>query len=375
MDIGDLLDTASLAAASMSCKRLHANLSHSWRNLRLISLPRCERQPLEKGRLDFLRRLARDDPRYYLCLFCRKLKPLSTYIPLSNRQDIVFSNCTCQAIEWNLMWNIDIDFHDAYLAIDNHFYRTGLPLSTLAYSSPWKPCPTNKTSPNLIPVGNNKNNILHEHWFRKVDTTPHIHEDQLILNVQRRQWFHPTTRTALRARKPGIGAHTFGICTHLCLPWTKPDVPTSIHAVLKSIPRRPVRPTKSCSRMRGCGYCPTNYTITVFDHVRLGVEVVVDSWHNLGFCRELDDLCGAQVPPEILPALAFAWTATPVLKVRDPGLVELRYPREMLGLLNTALTRTGVEDVTAEYVVRSWGIEGRVLEERRRMLTCPVDAR
>lgn len=288
LSIADFLDTPSKAALSLTCKDMHANLGLSKYYLQLArtSLKYPERKAPERDRIDFLQLLEKDNPALYLCHSCRMLKRLSKFNSLPLRWSCLLNYCHPQSrLEFSILsplrGDYDIEFHDAYLVMKRHLYGAefGLPLSSLSFSTPWEL--HNSNDDQKIVSGR----FWQPKWFRKLDITPFIHQDQLlILKVCRRQWFPPEQRWALR--RFGIGDHSFNICTHLR---NTLDITRLIDLKLRKLPEK-----SSCSNTTICGpwrcpLCPTEFTIIVFDHGCLGLEVAVDSWHNLGFCRAMDD--------------------------------------------------------------------------------------
>lgn len=387
--IADHLDTASIASASLTCKRLQANLSYVWPSLGKSPFGpptyglHLAREPFKRRIAQALRRIRRPEPptvntertallrllspAHYVCRYCLKLKPVACYVPLDKRRYKRHLNCEHSeyyAQAWNTVWDVAIDFHDAHLVLNAHVHgpSAGVPLASLTYRGDWEVRPIGE--PTILDALD----WFGSTWHGKDDIFPHIKDDQLILQVRRRQLHEPQSRDRYRAI--GLGWHPLGVCTHLSH-YTSEGVLTSLVDI--GLSRLP--PTHSghwtaadiqISPLWRCPDCPTNFCINILDHGDIGVEVVVESWHNLGFCREMGALVGAQHFP-IFPTLPLGLTIDdPELRRRDPSLPALMYPKYMLGLPPGSYAGSGLRG--SSDVLKGWGVDPSLIETRLKHL-------
>ncbi|OTA66710.1 hypothetical protein K449DRAFT_391170 [Hypoxylon sp. EC38] len=279
-------------------------------------LRRDARSPL---RCEFLKLLTYDDPHLFICPRCLKLHEHPTgecrsaqhvTALIRDRRHLPHPK---GLMTFGSLWpNYAFTFDEARAVVERARYGPGfgLPLSHLSISTDWK----------LARLGTACSNPQFIHGYIKLDT------EAVVIN--RTLFFHNAQRILLLPEKvipflreiaasgDGTMAEAFTFCPHtthitntfhpsLIMSWPplfEKSISGAISSVIKAAQNRVglLEPAGldgwdldklnlHTDSLAGCTSCTTDYAITVHNHGRAGVELVSESFQDLGNCTDPTD--------------------------------------------------------------------------------------
>ncbi|TIA08076.1 hypothetical protein D6C80_09431 [Aureobasidium pullulans] len=141
-------------------------------------------------------------------------------------------------------------------------------------------------------------------YLTKLDVTPFLWRNNLVLQTTQRVWYHPEIWETLRQK--GIGRHPFRHCQHWN--WVPSPFQSIKHHMGDSTKdsmnfcdeiywrlntlrwRNQEKPQKKSRSEKTpyhtCPYCSTGYETKVHDHNNGGIEIELNTLTNLGSCIE-----------------------------------------------------------------------------------------
>jgi hypothetical protein len=210
-------------------------------------------------------------------------------------------------------WDYHLQFEDVFKFMENH--RLGRDdLYPIALHTDWQAMDYK----DMAALESKKDQLMGKHektrglekcrninkgCLKKLDVVPLILDDSLILTTTQRMFYHAEQRKHLL--KNGIGRHVFRPCSHWnwipgkprgdhwqqCMPSVENLVTSVLHQKSTPLPRknRSSLYAESCVPTM-CYYCSTEYTLRVWDHGNLGIELSLETWTKLGSCRTTEEI-------------------------------------------------------------------------------------
>ena len=169
-------------------------------------------------------------------------------------------------------WHFHIQFEDVYKVMSRHRWgpQHGEPLDSLTVHTGWRPL--------HMRVGNG---------MQKLDVTALIVDDSLVLETTQRIWHDGQQKHILRTN---LARHPFRCCQHWNDGCHSPtQVPSNAFSdfVEAEIMQKNPHPSARRSRFpQRCTRCLTEYTFSAWNHGERGIEIAMQTWSNLGPCKE-----------------------------------------------------------------------------------------
>lgn len=284
---------------------------------------RAPPSPVPGFRTGHLVRLCRDlKPSHIFCNACYMLHPLGPHLPAPSPEKFCFTNQletpgSCPTLRhigpvWWDKWRLS--FIDVYPVMLRHKLGEphGLPLSSLSFSSDWSHLPLRHDPPRL--QGQHTCDHAPYHYV-KLDMAASVVENNLIMHTTQRLWI-PLKMSSKIFHFPlsvydGENLNSgFRVCKHqaIRLGWGKenhtdaPELTWAINHQLECLylQRRRKSTTHHDAAMHArakkwrCTLCGTVATLKIHDHGARGIEMVLDTWQEIGWCSHPSNLQWAQ---------------------------------------------------------------------------------
>jgi len=181
-------------------------------------------------------------------------------------------------------YDYELGFGEVRLAMDRHRYRPpfGIELSDLTISTNWLPLAREARA--LWLAYRKFNRTLAIPCFQRLEVQPRIVDNQLLHTKQMVSFLKESHRLQ---RRTALHRCEFKACPHQ---WGHglygDDMTRALSAALLAITRKGWKHQQVVSSgVYRCSECSTDFDVTIHNHVRDGVEVILDTWQNLGTCR------------------------------------------------------------------------------------------
>jgi len=179
----------------------------------------------------------------------------------------------------------ELGFGEVRLAMDRHRYGPpfGIELFDLTISTDWLPLA--REARDLWLAYRKFNRTLAIPCFQRLEVQPRIVDNQLLLRIKQMFWFlkerHRLQRcTASYYCELKACPHQWGHGLY------SDDMNKALSAALLAITRKGWKHQQVVSSgVYRCSECSTDFDVTIHNQVRGGVEVILDTWQNLGTCR------------------------------------------------------------------------------------------
>jgi hypothetical protein len=210
-------------------------------------------------------------------------------------------------------WDYHLQFEDVYKFMENH--RLGRDdMYPIALHTDWQVM----DDKDMTALEYKKDQLMGNHkksrklekrkdvnkgCLKKLDVVPLIFDNALILTTTQRMFYHAEQRDDLLNN--GIGRHVFRPCSHWnWIPGTPggdfwhrrmPSVEQLLNRVLSREWSPPPSKNYCCLYAESsiptmCYYCATEYTLRVWNHGELGIELSLETWTKLGSGRSTLEL-------------------------------------------------------------------------------------
>jgi len=269
----------------------------------------------EHHRRKLLPLLAKDWPDKTFCDYCAKLHPCRD-TPKVCKDWQRWSSCPRKTSGMWLHldpWDYHIQFEDVYKVMESH--RSGRDdLHSITLHTDWQAmdykdmdaldCKIDRlTEPHEGVRNLGKRANINKGCLKKLDVVPLILDDSLIMTTTQRMFYHAEQRDDLL--NYGIGRHVFRPCSH----WNwSPGEPggdywqqrmPSVERLVTDVLRGELTPRSSendlCLYAQSlvpwmCYCCSTEYTLRVWNHGDIGIELSLETWTKLGSCETTEEI-------------------------------------------------------------------------------------
>lgn len=269
----------------------------------------------EHQRRQLLPVLARDWPDQTFCDYCAKLHPRRD-TPKVCKDWQRWSSCPTRASGMWLHldpWDYHLQFEAVYKVMESH--RSGRDdLHSIALHTDWQAmdnkdmaaldCKKYQLTETLGGVKSLETcTNVNKGCLKKLDVVPLILDDSLIMTSTQRMFYHAAQRDDLLNN--GIERHVFRPCSHWN--WTpgEPEVESwqqcmpSVEELVTEVLSEKYAPRSSENDLwlyaqslvpLMCYCCSTEYTLRVWNHGNLGIELCLETWTKLGTCRTTGEI-------------------------------------------------------------------------------------
>ncbi|OTB07124.1 hypothetical protein M426DRAFT_318154 [Hypoxylon sp. CI-4A] len=330
LNIVSFLDHAQVVLFSLTCKaafRLVRESDQGRISLSVIHQPMSQspatilddyplvftgRRPVSPHRSQFLQLLAYDYPHLFVCHRCQQLHRTPTGEIRDRRHDLAVVRDLRDprpkgVMSFGSLWlQYHFTFDDAREAVAG---KLNGPVPDLTISTDWK----------LSKLGPSCTNPDFTHGYIKLDTEAVVVDGCLLFHkVQRILILADKAKHFLLTNSRHFVDHVFDSCCHKesmldnmfqpplsQSPWmlfVKQSVHKDLTMLISMAQKRVCLPEPSgpdgwdldsfklnCSLLGGCPFCTTSGAITIHNHGRGGVELVYDTFQDLGCCSNPDD--------------------------------------------------------------------------------------
>jgi hypothetical protein len=285
--IGEACEPSDLFNFSLACKyTLHTVGACLW--------PQLHSAPdYKSSQWSFLKTLQKDLPQFEQCYVCQKLHPRFAFEGPRHESRAL----TCyKGGPSTLDFGYNLRFSHVQLAMDRHFLGAphGIELGELAVATPWRQV---QYTFGKLNGAKPEDTVLDAvavstPYFRKLDVTPLVKDDELLLAITQRYWFHgseaPGLRKAMGKRfRMEVCAHQTGYRSDKNI--LRSLLLHSLSVVCDQTDGWKGEPQLLKSSLHDCQKCPTVFRVSVHWHGSSGVEIAIESWQNLGSGRDVTD--------------------------------------------------------------------------------------
>ncbi|KAF2423415.1 hypothetical protein EJ08DRAFT_451102 [Tothia fuscella] len=253
---------------------------------------------------EFLKTLQKDHPDLEKCYACKKLHArFACDGPRQGDKSLTCYKGGPQALDFGYV----LRFGHVQSVMDRHFLgeKFGVPMSTLAVSTPWRRVGYLFGKPDTrAPEDTVRDYIdVSTPYFRKVDITSKIVDDELVLATTQRYWIHGSEVKTLitdQGRKP----FRMEVCSHQCghrrcdggddeddmnaLQKSMFDV-LEVAALIDGSSPAPRSLHVWQGDVKHCKECPTEFLISAMYEYPRKIEIAVQSWQILGNGRDITE--------------------------------------------------------------------------------------
>jgi hypothetical protein len=295
--LGEHCQPNDLFNLSLTCKyALHTLGAYAW--------PRARESPeYASSEWEFLKTLHKDLPGLEKCYACKKLhRRFACDSPRDGDKSLTCYKGGPEA----LYFGYTLHFGHVQSVMDRHFLgaKFGVDPSTLAVSTPWRKVNYLFGKPDTRAAEDTVRDYIDVStpYFRKLDMTPLIVEDELVMATTQRYWIHASEAKTLTPDEDCI-PFRMEVCSHQCGHRQCDDdedrnelqksMVSTLEKVAKNAMEQPADAASSTfttySGIQYCKECPTEFRVSAKWDMHRGIEIAVQSWQVLGNGRDITE--------------------------------------------------------------------------------------
>jgi hypothetical protein len=216
--------------------------------------------------------LEKDLPHHELCHSCKALHQMQQwegpchrwfYIPIAFKIRV----CSERPASFG-RYNYRLSFSDVRFAMNRYLYGPphGIDLSALALSTDWIKIRSDweEGFTSIRPEAS----YVFAPYFKRLEVTPKILQDKLLLHACQRYWFNQRDANALKQR--GLLMSQFHVCKHLFgFKLSHNPLRLVLCCALSHLKTKPAT-CLSCANTHACASCPSEYRVRVHNHGQAG---------------------------------------------------------------------------------------------------------